>query len=103
MIFLISPHERESKTVLYPGFHSRLRIPGTGFQSFDSGTWILGSNRYLASEADVEAGTCDEPLRTYAWEANRYWDSGYLELYIGFQMPQAKFSRIADSISKNFP
>ena len=34
-------------------------------------------------------------------EANRYWDSEYLELYIGFQMPQAKFSRIADSVSKN--
>ena len=48
------------------------RILGTGFQYLSVGTWILDSNRF--------------------------WDSGFLELY--FQIPKP---RIPDSTSKNFP
>ena len=70
-LWIALPHVRESKTFLYSGFHaadSRYWIP-----VFDSGTWILDSNRY--------------------------WDSGLLELLCGFhkqnfpgsQIPQAKY------------
>ena len=55
-LWIALPHVRESKTLLYSGFHaadSRYCIP-----VFDSGTWILDSNRY--------------------------WDSGLLELFSGF-------------------
>ena len=48
------------------------RILGTGFQYLSVGTWILDSNRF--------------------------WDSGFLELY--FQIPKP---RNPDSTSKNFP
>ena len=57
------------------------RILTTGFLIFFSGPWIPDSN-------------C-------------YWDSGFLQLYSGFQgsgfrIPQAKFSKIPDSTGKNF-
>lgn len=56
-------------------------------------TWILDSNHYFTSKANIEAGTRDEPLITYALEVNRYWDSVYLELAV---------YRILDSTSKIF-
>ena len=45
---------------------------------------------------------------TWIPDSNCYWDSGFLELFSGFQspgfrIPQAKLSWIQDSGSKNFP
>ena len=57
-----SPHVRESKTVCDSGFHavdSRFQVLDSRF--FISGTWILDSNRQ--------------------------WNSGFLQLYSGFQSP----------------
>ena len=59
--FKVSHNIRKSKTVLDSGFYaadSRLRY---SIPVSDSGTWILDSNRQ--------------------------WDSGFLELYSGFQRP----------------
>ena len=75
----VSPHVKESKTILDSGFHvvdSGFRIPITGFQIFFSWTWIQDSNRL--------------------------WDSGFLELFSGFQgpgfrIPRAKISQIPES------
>ena len=44
---------------------------------------------------------------TWIPDSNCYWDSGFLELFSGFQSPgflilQAKLSWIQDSRSKNF-
>ena len=58
----ISPHLRESKTVLDCGFH---RVD-SGFQVLKSGTPVFVS-------------------RTWILDSNRQCDSGFLELYSGFQ------------------
>ena len=65
-----------TQLVLYSGFHamdSGFHVLDSG--SFDTGTWIPDSNRW--------------------------WDYGFLELYFGFQnpgfqIPQAKISRIPE-------
>ena len=78
-----SPHVRESKTYSLGFWIPRhgFRILTTGFEIFFSGPWIPDSN-------------CS-------------WDSGFIQLYSGFQgsgflIPQTKFSKILDSTGKNF-
>ena len=63
----------------------------------DSSSWIPDSTHWIPVFVSG----------TWILDSNRKWDSGFLELYSGFQragfsIPQGKISQIPDSISKNF-
>ena len=75
---VFSPHVRESKTVLDSGFHAMdSRFQGTGFQI----QWDLDTRFF------------------------RQWDSGFLELFSGFQSPGfwCPLARISPIPGSRFP
>ena len=91
----VLPHERESRAVLDSGFHaanSRFQVTGFQYLSKELGFWIPHREfRIPGNWIPVSVSG------TWTLDSNRLWDSGFLELYSGFQKP-----RIPDSLSKNF-
>ena len=70
----------------------------------DSLAWIMDSSSWIP-----DSGYWIPVFASGTWilDSNRKWDSGFLELYCGFQrpgfaIPRGKISQIPDSTSKNF-
>ena len=89
----LHPHASESKTVLDSGFHARgFRIPGTWFRSLSVG---LRFRIPIVTRIPVLL-SCDPNSKAQ--------EPGFHKIkFPRFRIPQAKFSRIPDSTSKNFP